>query len=129
MVQYLTTDEMLYLHQALLDQFGGLAGVRDLGLVESAVARPQAGFGDFEAYPDLLIKAAVLGFSLLKNHAFLDGNKRTAIGAMELFLEKNGVRIVAKINERFRLAHDIEDNSLSEDKIAQWLKKHGKKIK
>lgn len=129
MVQYLTTDEVLYLHQALVDQFGGLAGVRDLGLVESAVARPQAGFGDFEAYPDVFLKGAVLGFSLLKNHASLDGNKRTAIGAMELFLEKNGFRIIAKNNERFRLAHDIEDSSLPEDKIAQWLKKHSKKIK
>jgi len=128
MVQYLTIDEVLYLHQALVDRYGGLHGVRDLGLVASAVVRPEAGFGDFEAYPDLFLKAAVLGFSLLKNHAFLDGNKRTSIGAMELLLEKNGVRITAKINERFRLAHDIENNSLPENQIAQWLKKHSKKI-
>lgn len=129
MIKYLTTEQVLLIHDDMVHKFGGSHGIRDLGLVESAVARPQAGFGDFEAYPDLFLKAAVLIHSLLKNHAFIDGNKRTSTTAAEMFLWQNGYEIDAKKNEIYNLAMAVEDNSLPEDKIAEWLKKHSKMIK
>ena len=129
MVRYLATETVLEIHEELVARYGGSQGIRDLGLVDSAVARPRAGFGDFEAYPDLFIKAAVLGHSLLKNHPFVDGNKRTAVAAMELLLEENGYELRVPKNSLYRLALDIENNSLSEQAIARWLKRHSKLIK
>lgn len=128
MVHYVLLEEVLALHEQSINRYGGSHGVRELGLIESAIARPQAGFGDFEAYPDLFLKVAVLGHSLLKNHAFVDGNKRTAIASMELFLYKNGFTLKVKDYDLYNLALNIENNSLPEDKIATWLKKHSRKI-
>lgn len=129
MVRYLSTRAVLRIHFRMIKRFGGSHGFRDLGLIESAVARPQAGFGDFEAYPDLFTKAAVLMHSLLKNHAFVDGNKRTAITSMGLFLRINNHKLTASQRALVAFALAVEDNSLPEDKIAEWLKKHSKKIK
>lgn len=129
MLRYLTTNDVLLIHEDMINAYGGSHGVRDMNLVESAVARPQAGFGDFEAYPDLFIKVAVLCYSLLKNHPFVDGNKRTAMTAAESSLFKNGFEIITEKGEVYKLALDIENNTLDEEKIAQWLKARGKKIK
>ncbi|MFY9484509.1 MAG: type II toxin-antitoxin system death-on-curing family toxin [Patescibacteria group bacterium] len=128
MTRYLATETVLEIHEELVIRYGGSQGVRDYGLVDSAVARPRAGFGDFEAYPDLFMKAAVLGHSLLKNHPFVDGNKRTAIASIGMFLEENGYQLIQSKNHLYGLALEIENNSLPEDKIAQWLKKHSKRI-
>ena len=124
MVKYLTLEQVLNIHDFVVEKFGGSHGVRDLGLVESALARPGAGFGDFEAYPDLLIKSAVLAHSLLKNHPFIDGNKRTAMMAMEQFLYTNGLTITAKKGEIYQLALDIENNTFDETGISKWLEQH-----
>lgn len=86
--KYLTTDEVLAIHQRLLDNFGGPGGVRDLGLLESALFRPQTGY-----YDGLLAMAAALFESLLMNHPFVDGNKRVAFFATDVFLRINGFRI------------------------------------
>lgn len=128
MTRYLATETVLEIHEELVIRYGGSHGVRDYGLVDSAVARPRAGFGDFEAYPDLFMKAAVLGHSLLKNHPFVDGNKRTAVASIGMFLEENGYQLIQSKNYLYRLALAVENNSLPEDQIAQWLKKHSKKI-
>lgn len=127
-VRYLTTRALLRIHFRMVKRFGGSQGVRDLGLVESALARPKAGFGDFEAYPDIFTKTAVLIHSLLKNHPFVDGNKRTATIAAITFLKHNGFKLKVTQKGLVKLALDIENNSLPEDKIAAWLKKHAKKI-
>ena len=76
MIRYLTLEEVLELHRLALAQAGGLAGVRDLGALDSALAQPQMAFGGQELYPSLREKAAALGFSLVCNHPFVDGNKR-----------------------------------------------------
>ncbi len=89
-MRYLTFDEAMRLHARVVAQSGGTAGVRNNGLVEAALAQPQMTFGDTELYPTLAEKAAALGFSLLKNHPFLDGNKRIGHAAMETFLVLNG---------------------------------------
>lgn len=126
MTKYLTLEEVLCIHDMMIEKFGGSHGVRDLGLVESALARPSAGFGDFEAYPDIYLKSAVLAHSLLKNHPFIDGNKRTAMMAMEQFLFINDLTINAQIGDIYKLALDIENNTLDEPAITGWIEKHCK---
>ena len=80
---YLSTDEVIRLHESIIQQSGGAAGVRDRGLVDSAVYQPQATYGGQDLLPTIEEKAAALGFSLAMNHAFVDGNKRVAHAAME----------------------------------------------
>ncbi|HUM70888.1 MAG TPA: type II toxin-antitoxin system death-on-curing family toxin, partial [Chloroflexota bacterium] len=93
MTEYLTAQQVLFIHARLIATTGGEHGVRDIGLLESAVARPQATFDGVELYPDLFHKAAALMESLAQNHPFVDGNKRTAITATAMFLRRNGRRL------------------------------------
>ncbi len=88
---HLTTDIVREIHQVALEQFGGIDGVRDSALLESAVAAPQATFGGHALYADLADVAAAYLFFLCQNHPFLDGNKRTALGACLVFLRLNGI--------------------------------------
>lgn len=88
-MRYLYPKQILYLHQEIMERSEGSAGVRDQGLLESAVYRPQAAFGGEDLYPDLFSKAAVLGHSIIKNHPFVDGNKRTGFEAMRLLLRSS----------------------------------------
>ena len=88
---FLMVEEVLELHEEALDAFGGSAGVRDQGLLASAVATPQASFGGEFLHRDLFAMAAAYAFHLCKNHPFVDGNKRTAFYATLVFLERNGV--------------------------------------
>ena len=86
----LTAEQVLFIHSRLIDETGGSHGVRDTGLLLSAVERPKSGFGDTELYPDIFAKSAALMESLIKNHPFIDGNKRTAITSSAIFLQVNG---------------------------------------
>ena len=113
----------------MIRHYGGSHGVRDMGLVESALARPRAGFGDYEAYANIFTKAAVLAHSLLKNHPFVDGNKRTALACCMLFLKRNGYMVQSSKHELLTFALSIENNSLAEDKIAEWLTQHAEQDK
>ena len=93
LMRYVSLGEIVHLHQALLDETGGATGIRDIGMLESALAQPRATFGGDDLHPTLFAKAAALGFSLALNHAFVDGNKRVAHAAMEVFLLLNGVEL------------------------------------
>jgi death-on-curing protein len=95
--RYLTVPQVLFLHARLIAETGGSHGLRDLGLLESAAARPQAAFGGEELYPNLFTKAAALMDSLVNNHPFLNGNKRTGNSAAGLFLVQNGFRLNLEI--------------------------------
>jgi death-on-curing protein len=88
--RYLTIPQILFLHARLIEETGGSQGLRDLGLLEAASARPQATFGGEELHPDLFEKAAALMDSLINNHPFIDGNKRTGIATAGIFLLQNG---------------------------------------
>jgi death-on-curing protein len=121
---YLSAPQVLFIHARLIAETGGEPGIRDLGLLESAVARPKATFDRADLYPALVDKAAALFESLLLNHAFVDGNKRVAITATGLFLAANGYRLVAG-NEQlvaFVLGAVTERPSLAT--IAGWLESH-----
>ena len=125
-MRYLETDEIILIHERILDQSGGAGGIRDYGLLDSAVARPHAAFGGREAYPNLFAKAAALGHSLVLNHPFVDGNKRTAWEAMHTFIEENGYSLLATTDAIVELVLGIEDKTLGLEAIAAWLKAHAK---
>ena len=120
----LTAQQILFIHARLIDTTGGEHGLRDLGLLESAVARSQATFDGKELYPDLFQKAAALMQSLGQNHPFVDGNKRTAITAASLFLQQNGRRLQTT-NEALELFTFLVVNEQpSLDEMTSWFQTH-----
>lgn len=128
-MKFLTVKDVLLLHNLAIDESGGSHGLRSLALLESAVARPQASFGGEDLYPTIFLKAGALVHSLLRNHPFIDGNKRSSMYSAMTFLELNGYRFVAKQKEVVNFALKIENKRLSVEEIADWLKKNSKKIK
>jgi death-on-curing protein len=122
---YPTLEEALYLHDRLIDRFGGSAGVRDLGLLESALARPRSGY-----YESLSLQAAALMQSLSQNHAFIDGNKRIAFALTAVFLYLNGYRLVVGADdaERFLIDRVIVAKA-DVEAIAGWLEKRLRKLR
>lgn len=122
---FLTTSEVLELHNTLIQRFGGKIGVRDMGLLESALMRPQTGY-----YNSLSLEAAALFQSLSLNHCFIDGNKRVAFAATAIFLRMNGykLKVSADDGESFLIGQIIE-NKISIDNIADWIERHIQHIK
>lgn len=125
-MNYLYPKQISYLHERILAQSGGAGGLRDQGLLESAVYRPQATFGGHDLYPDLFTKVSAMGHSLIHNHPFLEGNKRVGFEAMRLMLRLNGYDLRATLSEKFEFVLEIAKGSLTEQAIADWLKKHSK---
>ena len=123
-MKYLTVKDVILLHNFAIDNFGGSHGLRDLGLLESAVMRPQASFGGQDLYKTIFLKTAVLLHSLLLNHVFVDGNKRTAMFSAMTFLELNGYTFNAPQKEVVRTALWIENQKPSLEEIGGWLKKY-----
>lgn len=117
---YLTLDEALRIHQLLIERFGGAKGVRDYGLIEAVLLRPQTGY-----YADLVEESAALWESLAMNHGFVDGNKRVAYACLELFLQLNGIDISAENDEieRFIYTH-LEAGTFRKDVLEAWLRAH-----
>ena len=121
MIRYLSLEEVLELHRLVLRQSGGLEGVRDLGGLEAAVAQPQMTFDGQDLYPCLPTKAATLGFSLIRNHPFVDGNKRIGHLAMEMFLVLNGHELDAGVDEQERIILGLTAGELSREEFAGWV--------
>jgi len=119
MIEYLAEEQVIALHSALIEATGGSPGIRDTGLLASALARPAASFGGQDLYPSLAAKAASLMHSLISNHPFVDGNKRVAIAGTELFLQVNAYRLVADDDtlEEFTLAAAASEIGLEEIRI------------
>ena len=128
-MKYLITKDVLLLHNLAIDKSGGSHGLRDLGLLESAVSRPQASFGGEDLYPTIFLKAGALVHSLLRNHAFVDGNKRTSMFSAMTFFELNGYIFEAKQKEVVNFALKVENEKLSVEQIAKWFEQHTKKRK
>ncbi|MBI4606934.1 MAG: type II toxin-antitoxin system death-on-curing family toxin [Planctomycetes bacterium] len=124
MTRYLTLREVLDLYLRVMEQSGGLVGVRDMGALEAVVAQPRITFGGEELYPTLVEKASAIGFSLIMNHPFLDGNKRAGHAAMEAFLLLNGHEIAATVDEQESLLLAIVSSGLSREELASWLRAH-----
>ena len=120
--RYLTLEEILAIHERVLADHGGLDGVRDVGMVQSAVAQPLQGFGDADLYPDLPSKAAALLFSLCMNHPFTDGNKRVAAAGCETFLLLNGYSLSLDNDEFASLVLAVADGSVSREELTNTLR-------
>jgi death-on-curing protein len=119
-VAFLTLEEVLEIHTTLLQSFGGPPGVRDLGLLESALFRPRTGY-----YADLIEMAAALFESLLMNHPFVDGNKRVAFFAVDVFLRINGFHISVEANDAHRvIIKTIEEGTNVKDSLETFLRQH-----
>lgn len=125
--KFLNIAQVLAIHDRMIKLFGGSHGVRDLGLIESAVARPQAGFGGKYLYKNIFDMTAALLQSLLKNHPFIDGNKRTALTSAAIFLEINGYKLKNNHQEEVNFAIQVDNQNLSIDQISKWLKDHSEK--
>jgi death-on-curing protein len=123
-MNYLTPEQILFLHARLVAETGGSHGVRDVNMLLSAVSRPQASYDDQDLYPDRFHKAAALVDSMIDNHPFMDGNKRTGIAPAALFLQANGYRLdVANIElEKFTL--DVAQALCPVEEIAAWFQDH-----
>lgn len=106
-MRYLKLNEILSLHQHILRQSKGTNGIRDVNALESALAQPKATFAGQDLYPTLSEKTAALGYSLINNHSFLDGNKRVGHAAMEIFLMLNGYEIQATVEEQENLILNV----------------------
>ena len=124
---FLTLEQVLFIHEDQIARYGGSHGVRDFGLLESAILRAQTTFGGQELYPSIFEKASALMHSLVKNHAFVDGNKRTATVSTLTFLVLNGYQIVVSQGALVAFSLSVENNKLPLEKIALWLKKYSKK--
>ncbi len=121
MTPYLSAPQVLFIHARLTDEIGGDHLLRDVGLLVSAVSRPRAVFGGVELYPSLEEKAAALMQSLILNHPFLDGNKRTGITAAALFLLRNGRRLTAGNDELERFTYQVVNDRLALAAMATWF--------
>jgi death-on-curing protein len=124
MMRYLTLNEVLVLYRRIIEETGGTAGILDLGMLESALAQPRQTFGGTELYPTPVEKATALGFSLIKNHPFVDGNKRVGHAAMEVFLVLNGYEIKAPVDEQERVILDVAAGEMSREAFTEWLADH-----
>jgi len=128
-MRYIGLAEVLSLHQQILANTGGAEGVRDLGALESALSQPKLSAGGMEAYPTLIEKAAALCFSLSGNHPFVDGNKRVAHAAMEVFLLLNGWELVATVDDQEALMLRLASGEVERDELLTWLQEKAKEIK
>lgn len=117
-------DKVLLLHKLIAQETGGSIGVRDEGLLDSALENAFAGFGGKEFYPTKEEKGARLGYSLISNHAFVDGNKRIGVYVMLTFLEVNGIRLNCTNEEVVEIGLGVADGSMDYEGLLSWVKKH-----
>ena len=123
-MRYLTVGEVLEVYDRVMKQSGGSVGILDLGSLESAVAQPRMTFIDEELYPTIVEKASALGYSLIQNHPFVDGNKRTRHAAMETFLVLNGFEISASESEQEKIILGVASGKVDRKNFTEWLRNH-----
>ncbi|PWV98180.1 death-on-curing protein [Hoeflea marina] len=121
---YLDIEDVMAIHARQLERFGGAGGIRDAGLVDSAVRRPQSGY-----YSDLIEEAAALWESLTGNHCFVDGNKRVGFACAHVFLRLNGHKLSAPEDEIIRFIYaSLEARSFDKDTLDRWLRRHARTV-
>ena len=126
---FVPLEDVLVIHEMIIEATGGKRGVRDFALLHSAVSRPKATFGGEDLYKSIFDKAAALIHSLLLNHPFSDANKRTSLASGERFLYINGFNVVATQKQKVSFTLEIESKKLDFNGISLWLKNHAKKIR
>lgn len=124
MIKFLTLEQIILLHENQIEEFGGHHGVKDENLLQSAISQPQSGLGDEYFHKDLHEMAAAYLFHLVKNHAFNDGNKRIAALTSAVFLEINGLEVIADEDEFEKLVLDAAQSLVDKKSIAKFFKKN-----
>ncbi|MCX5922456.1 MAG: type II toxin-antitoxin system death-on-curing family toxin [Candidatus Dependentiae bacterium] len=127
-VKFLEHKAVLRLHCQVIDEFGGIHGLRDSKLLDSALAQPQITIFSEYAYKDIFEMATAYCYHLIKNHPFIDGNKRIGLLTALTFLELNGIIIDAPFDELYDMTMKIADSKITKEKITQFFKKHSKKL-
>lgn len=117
-------EKVLLLHQLIAQETGGEVGLRDQSLLDAALAAAFAGVADREFYPSKEEKAAKLGFDLISNHAFLDGNKRIGMYVMLTFLEANGIGVEADNEEVASVGLAVASGTMKYEALLDWVRKH-----
>ena len=128
MTRYLSLAQVIRLHQRIIEETGGSNGLRDLGLLESAVAQPQQTFGGEDLHPTLAGKTTALGFSLIKNHAFVDGNKRIGHAALEAMLMLNGFELEVSVDEAEAEILAVAAGERTRQQFEEWVVAHVKEL-
>ena len=123
-VIFLTTEHVMAIHRRMIEEFGGSLGVRDRGLLESAAMMPAARMGGHYLHKGMAAKGAAYLFHLCKNHAFLDGNKRTALASAEMFLRLNGLALAATNEELQQLTVGVADGTVAKGQVAAFFRRH-----
>lgn len=127
MIKFLKIEMILSFHDDQINQYGGNPGIRDKGLLESALAQPEASFGGEYVHKNIFEMAAAYGFHICKNHLFIDGNKRTALIAMYTFLYVNGWQLKADKKVLYATVVELASGNLTKEELTQFLKKHSEK--
>lgn len=127
-MKYLHYKQTLFLYRQVIEQTGGTVGLRDERALRSALEMPTATFSGIDLYMTIFDKAAILLLSIIKNHPFVDGNKRLGMYAMEVFLRLNSHRLTASQDALYDFAMQIAKGELHKDQISAWLEKHSAKI-
>jgi death on curing protein len=127
-IRYLSAEQILFIHHRLITETGGMDGILDINLLVSATGRPQATFDGNDLYPDVFNKGAALMDSLGRNHPFVDGNKRTAITAIGLFLRLNALELDVSNTEMVRFTLSCAQSQKTIADITAWLKQHSKPL-
>ena len=123
-MRWINLEDVLQLHDWTLDQSGGSPGLRELGALGSALAQPLTTFGGRDLYPTTVFKAAALGFSIVCNHPFHDGNKRTGHAAMETILVLNGLELNTKVDDQECQILILATGALTRDAFITWVEDH-----
>lgn len=129
MTAYLSIDEVMVIHERMIKLFGGRADIHDFTMLHSAIERCKAAFGGRDLYPTIFNKAAALVQSLILNHSFDDGNKRTAFTSCVYFLFLNKYRLKYSKDEAIQFTLDVDSHKLDFEKISLWLKIHSKYVR
>ena len=124
---FLSLEKILEIHQIQIREFGGSDGLRDVGILHSAVAMPAAQFGGQYLHPDIHEMAAAYLYHIALNHAFVDGNKRVAAMATDVFLLMNGILLTASPAEMVRITLEVAQRKMEKPEIAAFFKKHSRK--
>ena len=123
-MRILTREQVITLHQKLLNQSGGGTGIRDLNILDSAIVQPKMSYDGQYLYPTLIDKVSALGFSLISNHPFIDGNKRIGHAVIEVTLLMNGYEITADVNEQEKVILAVASSTMDRIEFNNWLKQN-----
>ncbi len=121
-MKYFELDEVLRIHERVIVQYGGSFGILNQGALESALAASQQTMFGQELYPDIESKAAILFFLVAKNHAFMDGNKRTAFACLLRFLKVNGFTLNAPDDELYQFTIEVATSVLDKEQVTEWIR-------